>query len=158
VALGSWHTHCEGAAFKQGGFEVKKVTRVFSGAVAIAALATVSSLNAAAQTGSPTSMSGNSVDNSKTNGRARADTLKPTDQSNSKADIQVAANVRSAIYADKSLATKAHNVKLVANGGAVVLRGPVDSDAEKTKVEQIARGVAGVTSVENALDVKMTNN
>jgi hyperosmotically inducible protein len=105
-----------------------------------------------------TPVTGNSADNTATNQRDRADTIKPTDQSNSKADIQVAATVRRAIVADRSLSTKAHNVKLVANGGAVTLRGPVDSDAEKSKIEEITKGVVGVTRVENDLDVKNIHN
>jgi hyperosmotically inducible protein len=117
------------------------------------------SVGAVAQSNSASSpVSGNNADNTSTNVRDRADTVKPTDQSNSKADIQVAASVRSAIVADHSLSMKAHNVKLVANSGAVVLRGPVESDAEKARVEQIAKGVAGVTSVDNDLDVKTTNH
>ena len=115
------------------------------------------SMAAVAQTPANT-VTGNTADNTATNIRDRTDTVKPTDQSNSKADINVAANVRSAIVADHSLSMKAHNIKLVANNGAVTLRGPVDSDAEKTKVEQIAKGVAGVTSVDNDLDVKTTNH
>jgi hyperosmotically inducible protein len=116
----------------------------------------VFSVGAVAQSSGP--VSGSAADNSKTNERDRADTVKPTDQSNAKGDINVAATIRRAIVADRSLSTKAHNVKLVANGGAVTLRGPVDSEAEKAKVEQIAKGVAGVASVENDLDVKISNH
>ena len=116
----------------------------------------VFSVGAVAQSSGP--VSGNAADNSKTNERDRADTVKPTDQSNAKADLNVAATIRRAIVADRSLSTKAHNVKLIANGGAVTLRGPVDSEAEKAKVEQIAKGVAGVASVENDLDVKNSNH
>jgi osmotically-inducible protein OsmY len=96
------------------------------------------------------------ADNTRTNARDRAaDTVKPTDQSNSKADIRLAAAVRRAIEDDKSLSTSAHNVKLVANDGVVTLRGPVASDAEKQKVAQIAGAVAGVKSVDNNLDVQV---
>jgi hyperosmotically inducible periplasmic protein len=117
------------------------------------------SVGAVAQsTAAPSPVTGKDADNTSTNVRDRGNAMTPIDQSNSKADIQVAAAVRSAIVADHSLSTKAHNVKLVANNGAVILRGPVDSDAEKTKVEQIAKGIAGVTSVDNNLDVKTTNH
>ncbi len=117
------------------------------------------SVGAVAQsTAAPSPVTGKDADNTSTNVRDRGNSMTPMDQSNNKADIQVAAAVRSAIVADHSLSTKAHNVKLVANNGAVILRGPVDSDAEKTKVEQIAKGIAGVTSVDNNLDVKTTNH
>jgi hyperosmotically inducible protein len=94
--------------------------------------------------------------NTRMNTRDRvADTTKPTDQSNDKADIRLAAAVRRAIENDKSLSTSAHNVKLIANGGVVTLRGPVASDEEKQKVAQIAGAVEGVKSVDNNLDVQV---
>ena len=94
--------------------------------------------------------------NTRMNNRDRvADTTKPTDQSNDKADIRLAAAVRRAIENDKSLSTSAHNVKLIANGGVVTLRGPVASDAEKQKVAQIVGAVDGVKSVDNNLDVQV---
>ena len=81
------------------------------------------------------------------------DTAMPTDQPNNKSDIEFAARVRNAIVNDDSLSTKAHNVKLVAAAGTVVLRGPVASAEEKAQVEKIVSGVAGVTRVDNQLDV-----
>jgi len=81
------------------------------------------------------------------------DTTTPMDQPNNKVDIDVAANVRSAIMDDKSLSMKAHNVKLVASGGVVVLRGPVASADEKARVAKIVGAVAGVNRVDNELDI-----
>jgi hyperosmotically inducible protein len=97
---------------------------------------------------------GAAADNTSVNKRDQGhDTAMPTDQPNNKADIAFAANVRSAIVKDKSLSTKAHNVKLVASAGTVVLRGPVTSADEKTKVEAIVSAVAGVKRVDNQLDI-----
>lgn len=97
----------------------------------------------------------NDVDNSKVNVRDKHDTTTlPTDQPNNSADLKVAAAVRSAIVDDDSLSMSAHNVKLVAVGGVVVLRGPVDSQDEKTKVGKIAGAIAGVSKVENHLEIK----
>lgn len=81
-------------------------------------------------------------------------TKTPTDQPNDKADIKMAAAVRRAIVKDKSLSMKAHNVKLVAANGVVTLRGPVTNAAEKARVARLAAAVAGVTQVDNQLDVK----
>lgn len=81
-------------------------------------------------------------------------TTTPFDQPNDKADIKLAAAVRHAIVKDKSLSTSAHNVKLVASGGVVTLRGPVDSAEEKASVETLVQGVSGVSRVDNQLDVK----
>jgi hyperosmotically inducible protein len=95
------------------------------------------------------------VDNTKINQRDKApDTLKATDQPNSSADVKVAADARRAIVDDKSLSITAHNVKLVAAGGVITLRGPVNSSDEKAKVGQIVASVRGVSSVDNQLDVK----
>ena len=95
-----------------------------------------------------------SVDNTKINERDRANTLKPIDQPNNSRDIKIAADARRAIVDDKSLSTMAHNIKLVANGGVVTLRGPVNSTEEKTRVGQIVASVHGVSNVDNQLDVK----
>ncbi len=119
----------------------------------IAALAFASGAVFAQQAQAPVASS--SADNTRVNVRDKnKDTLKPTDQPNNSADIKVAADVRRAITKDDSLSTMAHNVKLVAAAGVVTLRGPVKSEAEKAKIEQLATQVAGVSSVRNELDIK----
>jgi len=102
---------------------------------------------------------GTDADNTGLNQRDRNDkTTLPTDQSNAKADIKLAAAVRHAIVEDKSLSVSAHNVKLVANAGVVTLRGPVASEAEKLKVGEIAGSVNGVSRVDNNLDIQVAKN
>lgn len=118
-------------------------------------LITAAPLAFAQQSAPSTAVSSPSADNTRMNQRDRSsDTMKPTDQPNDRADIKVAAAVRRAIVKDKSLSMKAHNVKLVAAGGVVTLRGPVTNAAEKARVESIAAAVHGVTRVDNQLDVK----
>jgi hyperosmotically inducible periplasmic protein len=96
-----------------------------------------------------------SADNTKMNVRDKSpETIKPTDQPNNSVDIKLAAAVRQAIVNDKALSTTAHNVKLIAANGVVTLRGPVNSQSEKEKVGQCVTGVAGVSKVDNELDVK----
>lgn len=96
-----------------------------------------------------------SADNTRVNVRDKTDaTIKPTDQPNNAADIKVAAAVRRAITKDDSLSMMAHNIKLIASAGIVTLRGPVENEAEKAKVEQLAAAAPGVTSVRNELDIK----
>lgn len=111
---------------------------------------------ALAQTAPATSSSASvAADNSGINERDRSTgAMTPTDQPNDKADIKLAAAVRRAIVKDKSLSISAHNVKLVAANGVVTLRGPVKNAEEKTKIEADAKGVAGVKTVNNELDVK----
>ncbi len=118
-------------------------------------LITATSLAFAQQSAPSAAVSSPPADNTRMNQRDRSsETMKPTDQPNDRADIKVAAAVRRAIVKDKSLSMKAHNVKLVAAGGVVTLRGPVANAAEKARVASIAGSVPGVTSVDNQLDVK----
>jgi len=77
-----------------------------------------------------------------------------TAQSESEADIQISAAVRKAVVDDKALSTNAHNVKITTNGGVVTLRGPVKSDGEKSSIESKAKAVAGVSRVDNLLEVE----
>ena len=62
-------------------------------------------------------------------------------------------DIRSAVTADKSLSMYGHNVKITTEDGkTVTLRGPVKSQEEKMKIEQIAR--AHAQGVVNELEVK----
>jgi hyperosmotically inducible protein len=94
-------------------------------------------------------------DNTRVN-KSDRNSAQPTaqDQSNAKADRDLAAAVRKAITQDKSLSTYAHNVKVVVRDGAVTLRGPVRSGDEKTKVAELAREAAGSEKIDDQLSVK----
>lgn len=119
------------------------------------ALAMATDVNAQQHAASSAAAMSAPADNTGVNERDRSShTATPFDQPNNKADIRLAAHVRRAIVKDKSLSTSAHNVKLVAAGGVVTLRGPVDSADEKARVETVVQGVPGVTRVDNQLDVK----
>lgn len=76
------------------------------------------------------------------------------DQSNESGDLELTARLRRAITDDDSLSVNAHNIKIITQGGKVTLRGPVDSQAEKSKVEALARKAAGGRQVANELEVK----
>ena len=104
----------------------------------------------------PTTAADNTrVDNTRINKRDQnRDTTTPADQPNNSADLQLAAAVRKAIEKDDSLSTMAHNVKLVAANGVVTLRGPVATAKEKTRINDLAGHVSGVSRVDNQLDVK----
>jgi hyperosmotically inducible periplasmic protein len=91
-------------------------------------------------TSSSTSKSSNAADSSS--------------KSSNAADRKLLADVRKAVVNDKTLSKSAHNVKMTTNGGVVTLRGDVRSDEEKSKIESLAKGVSGVSSVENNLQVK----
>jgi len=100
-------------------------------------------------------VSSHSADNTGVNQRDRSsNTMTPVDQPNDKTDIKLAARVRRAIVKDKALSTSAHNLKLIAANGVVTLRGPVASADEKARVETLVSGIAGVSRVDNQLDIK----
>jgi hyperosmotically inducible protein len=67
-------------------------------------------------------------------------------------DAVLTTKIKTAFAADPAVA--AHEVNLDVRQGAVQLSGFVDNAAAKARAEQLARGVAGVRSVENQLDVK----
>jgi hyperosmotically inducible protein len=97
---------------------------------------------------------GQAPDNSKTNQRDRNnDPVTADQQKTSKADTELVKKIRQSVYADKTMSTYAHNVKIVVQDGHVTLRGPVRTQAERDAVEQKAIAIAGATNVTNQLEV-----
>ena len=80
-------------------------------------------------------------------------TMTPIDQKNDQADIELTANIRKTLVADRDLSMNAKNVKIISRDGNVTLRGLVETEVEKAKVEDQARA-AGVRNVDNELDVR----
>jgi hyperosmotically inducible protein len=66
-------------------------------------------------------------------------------------DAAITAKIRAALLADPEVSALKVNVDT--NQGAVKLKGEIKSLALRKKVEQIAKGVAGVRSVDNQLIV-----
>lgn len=75
-------------------------------------------------------------------------------QKNNTSDRALTAKIRRAIVADKSLSIYGHNVKIIVTGGAVTLKGPVHSDAEKQNIAAKAADVVGQDKVTNEITVK----
>lgn len=93
------------------------------------------------------------ADDTGRNARDReGNTLTPFDQSEKESDVAITRQIRQAIRDDDSMSQKALNAKVITQDGVVTLRGPVDSQAEKTAIEQKAQGVAGVARVQNELE------
>ena len=95
-----------------------------------------------------------SADNTKINDRDRHGALTPMDQGNSGNEIKITAAIRRGIMGDKSLSFTAKNVKVITVGSKVTLRGPVNSDREKASIEVLTKQTAGVSEVDNQLEVK----
>ena len=97
------------------------------------------------------------ADNTARNSRDRDGASQTSgDQAENETDRQISANVRQAVVGDSSLSTNAHNVKIITSGGTVTLRGPVKSSEEKAAIESKAKQVAGVTRVDNLLEIEAT--
>ena len=94
-------------------------------------------------------------DNSAVNVRDRApDAMTADKQSNAKSDVEITREIRQAVVKDDSLSMLAHNVKIVAANGSVILRGPVKSEQEKVAIANKAEQIAGPNKVDNQLEVK----
>ena len=93
------------------------------------------------------------MDNTAMNKRDAEGRLLPTDQmQGSKADIELTRKIREMLTDEDSLSMKAQNVKIITLKGITTLRGPVNTMAEKRKIEQLAKS-AGAKSIKNQLEV-----
>jgi hyperosmotically inducible protein len=94
-------------------------------------------------------------DNSKANQQDRDKASSTAEQQGeNQADRDLARKIRKSIVGDKSLSTYAHNIKVIARGGTVILKGPVRSEQEKASIEAKAVEVAGAANVKNEITVK----
>jgi hyperosmotically inducible protein len=93
-------------------------------------------------------------DNTGINERDRSGATKtPIDQNENKKDIDISAQIRKRVV-DTKMSIDAQNVKIITQNGKVTLRGPVKSQDEKMKIEQIANDVAGAQNVDNQLEIQ----
>jgi hyperosmotically inducible protein len=91
------------------------------------------------------------ADNTKVNKRDRNSGEVTADQQKANAaDRDLTKKIRQSVIADKSLSTYAHNIKIVSQGGAVTLKGPVKSDDEKKAI--VAKAVAVTGSADRVTD------
>jgi hyperosmotically inducible periplasmic protein len=94
------------------------------------------------------------ADNTKVNTRDRVKGAATADQQKDNAtDRDLTQKIRRALMQDKALSTYAHNVKVIAQGGQVTLKGPVRSEEERKVVESKAIEVAGAGHVTNQISV-----
>jgi osmotically-inducible protein OsmY len=89
-------------------------------------------------------------DNTKTN---KSNLPTADQQKETKADRELAAKIRKALVADKSLSTYAHNVKVIVQAGVVTLKGPVRSDQERQTVQTKAQQFTEASSIHNEMTV-----
>jgi hyperosmotically inducible protein len=105
--------------------------------------------------GDPAASNSTEADNTKRNS---SEQNKSTDtaekQSNSKDDLALTQKIRQAVIKDGSLSMNAKNVKIIAQGGKITLKGPVDNQQEKEVIGSKAGEIAGKDNVDNQLEVK----
>lgn len=91
--------------------------------------------------------------NTAVNKRDRDATEKtPFDQNENKSDIDITAKIRQQVV-DTKMSVDAQNVKIITQDGRVTLRGPVATEQEKQRIDDIAKSVAGPNKVDNELEV-----
>ncbi len=91
--------------------------------------------------------------NTGVNTRDRDTTEKtPLDQNENKTDINITAEIRKQVV-DTEMSVDAQNVKIITQDGTVTLRGPVATEQEKQRIEDMAKSVAGADKVDNQLEV-----
>jgi hyperosmotically inducible protein len=118
------------------------------------ALALAGSMLMTDMAGAEEETTGSPINNTERNVRDRGDTtLTPEDQLQNEGDLQITAAIRQAITDDESLSVNAHNAKVITRNGVVTLRGPVDSEAEKNRLQAIAQQTTGVNQVDNQLEI-----
>jgi len=116
----------------------------------LGALGLTSSMSMAGQ-----DQSAPAADNTKANQQDQNKTGSTAEsQKENSSDREISRQIRRSLMKDKSLSTYAHNVKIITRDGAVTLKGPVRSDEEKQAIEAKTREVAGVTNVDNQLEVQ----
>ena len=126
------------------------------GSLALAGQPAQTSASTRADGGTPKADSSReSADNSAINKRDNGSTEPTADQQkNAHSDVDLTAKIRRSIVGDESLSTNAHNVKIIAQNGLVTLKGPVQSEAEKSTIEQKASSIAGQSNVKSEIDVQ----
>lgn len=113
--------------------------------------------SATKDTENPTPTPAVAADNTAVNQRDNSGvTTTPIDQAENASDLAISAKIRQAIVDDKAFSVNAHNVKIITSTGVVTLRGPVKSMEEKNGVEAKAKQVAGVTRVDNLIEIEAT--
>lgn len=76
----------------------------------------------------------------------------PIDQNENKSDINITAAIRKQVV-DTEMSVDAQNVKIITQNGRVTLRGPVETEQEKQRIDDMAKSVAGADKVDNQLEV-----
>lgn len=95
------------------------------------------------------------ADNSGQNVADRKDSsVTPFDQGNSTGDVETTRSIRKLVTDADGLSMNGRNVKIITRDGVVVLRGPVESVGEASRIVSMAHQVQGTRRVDDQLMVK----
>lgn len=121
---------------------------------ALLAAALLSSAGFAAEDSHSRKESNQKPDNTAVNFRDRSVMeLTAQDQPNSARATETTRRIRAELTTDSALSTYAKNVKIIVIGDLITLKGPVNSDAERTKILRTAGNMAPGYKIENQLEV-----
>ena len=81
--------------------------------------------------------------------------VQPTaqDQSENAVDRTITQQIRKQVVDQDDMSMNGKNVKIVTIDGVVTLRGPVQSEKERTDIGSVAKKVDGVKRVDNQLEI-----
>lgn len=77
-----------------------------------------------------------------------------SEQATNEMDNTITQQIKIAVSSNPALNIDVRNIRISSNKGAVTLQGSVNSDKQKTAIEGIIKGIPGVVSVDNQLEVK----
>ena len=75
------------------------------------------------------------------------------DQSENATDRTITQQIRKQVVTQDDMSTDAKNVKIMTVDGVVTLRGPVQSEKERSDIGSVAKKVEGVKRVDNQLEI-----
>jgi len=88
------------------------------------------------------------------NKRDRDDkTLTPMDQMENESDLKITQEIRQSLMKGE-FSMDAQNIKVITRNGTVTLRGPVETAAEREKIDALVKAMPGIKSIDNQLQVK----
>lgn len=80
--------------------------------------------------------------------------LTPLDQSNVPADLLMTQRIRQALVAQESLSADAKNLIVITIQGRVTIRGFVENEEEKVRIENMVRTMAGDDNTVSQIEIK----
>jgi len=74
-------------------------------------------------------------------------------QAEKEADRSITQQIRQLVFKEDDMSQDAKNVRIVTVDGVVTLRGPVQTEAERTEIQSVAKSIEGVKRVDNQLEI-----